>query len=161
MTVRKGIITQEFIFAVVSVIIVFIHRFLFLIKAFAGLLINIFNKSKQIIICKKQNNRERAFGVALVLVYSALCSFLFDVVVLRIVAKIAKIIGFDTLYRYFSPAFSYSIGRFYFFFIFFLIAGCILYLGVKNSIRYRYAIAFFISIAIGSWPLYRFLIGVL
>ncbi|WP_127489954.1 DUF7657 domain-containing protein [Paenibacillus ehimensis] len=142
---RQEFFQQELFFVIATFLFVFIDKVWLLIKSISVILFGYFKKSKDLIQSRK-SKRDRILGFILVIFYSSLSAFLLDVVILRFIAIIARSCGFDTLYRYFSPAFTFSLGRVYFFFIFIFVAGLLAYLGKKKAIRYRYAIAFLLLV---------------
>lgn len=150
--IRKDFVLNEIFIALLSLILIFISKIVLLIRRFLVLCINISNKSLYIVKLRR-DKRGRILGFLIILSFSVVSSLLFDTVVLRMVAKASNFFGFDTLYRYFSPALSFSWGRVYFFFIFFFLASLLLFLGKKRAIRYRYvlAIMFFLLMVLGKF----------
>ncbi|MBO2944781.1 hypothetical protein JJQ72_12440 [Paenibacillus sp. F411] len=139
-TPRGDVIFLEAILIAISLAVTFKKYTWWLISFTSTFIVGIQIRSWRII--KNGKSRlEKALGLFLVLVYSSLSAFVFDIIILRGVAIFSEKLNLDTLSRYFSAAKYMSLERFYFFFIFFFIIGLILFLGTRRAIRYRYGLA--------------------
>ncbi|MGG4094723.1 DUF7657 domain-containing protein [Paenibacillus lautus] len=149
-SIRQDFYYFQLLFIAISVVLAYAKPILFIFKKNISILFKQLIKSKNIIMNGKSRT-EKAAGFGLIIFYSVLFSIILDIFIFRFITIISGKLGLDTIYRFFAPALSFSLGRIYFFFLLFFIVGLCLYLGAKRLIRYRYYIAFlfFILMVLG------------